>query len=630
MNILSTRLNDIADDVKDLKKNQTVINGLDFNLPTIEGNSGDILQSDGNGYTEWTKISTVMDVSSKGDLVTCDGTSLKKIPAGCDGYVLTADSKAENGVEWQPPSGKSQKLKLLDTHLYNLELNTLPVILTNADFINGTLRITSSGHYQLGEDIVFDPNPDDDYMPTQQQIDDNDYPIAPLGPYHLGFFAAIAVEADNVVINLNGHSIKQSPAHQLQQRFFACIELGSSPFVPTQGPSNFGNTVKYPRNVIIRNGTLGASSHHGLHGNSAENVIVKDVTFENFEFAGWGLNGSKNVLFKNIVVTTSDPAPSVMGTYSQARFVRSFVQKIIDDNGAPGPSINIRGTPKTGQDILNELQTVMNNVFDVVINGIGSFSQEAQDLFVNTKVGLDGSVYGGLFNTFGVAVDGFIQDRSTLEGGNENICLENIRIENLVSTPHEVVALTDEASVSNYGMNLQKGPVGDVFRILDVTNEDGTYKPDVLSNAQIYIAAVGVGAAQRGGTSIDADVIAWAAGNDTSINGTHYFKCHADSMAHDMKGNIGLFLSGATDVQCEGLIVKDIKNHGALSESEKENGVECTNGDDAYHGNVSRGIAIVSSKNCSFKKINVSNIESDTSDGIPIDFIGENINISLF
>ena len=162
MNILSTRLNDIADDVKDLKKNQTVINGLDFNLPTAEGNSGDILQSDGNGYTEWAKISTVMDVSSKGDLVTCDGTSLKKIPVGCDGYVLTADSKAENGVEWQPPSGKSQKLKLLDTHLYNLELNTLPVILTNTDFINGTLRITSSGYYQLGEDIVFDPNPGSD------------------------------------------------------------------------------------------------------------------------------------------------------------------------------------------------------------------------------------------------------------------------------------------------------------------------------------------------------------------------------------------------------------------------------------------------------------------------------------
>ena len=627
-NQLSIRLNDMSDDIKELKKNQRVINGLDFNLPTVEGNAGDILQSNGNGTTEWTSMSTGLNVTAKGDLITCDGTELKTIQAGCDGYVLTADSKAENGVEWQPPtSGTSQKLKLLETHLYNFELNNNPIILTNADFANGTYRITSSGHYQLGEDIVFNPNPGNDHFPTQQQISDNDYPIAPLGPYHLGFFAAITVETTNVVINLNGHTLSQSPAHKLQQRFFSLIGLGSSPFVPTQGPSNFGDVQAYPKNVLIKNGVLGASAHHGIHGNNVDGLIVKDLTISGFELAGWAVNGGRNMWFQNITVKDSGSA-SVLSTYSQARFIRSFLQKIIDDNG---PSITIEGISKSGQDILDELQVVMDNVYDVIVNENGVFSQEATDLFVITLTGLDGGNYGGVFNTFGVAVDKFIADRSSLEGGNENILLQNIKIENIQSTPEEIIALSADSNEINYGMNLQKGPVGDVFRILEVTNQDGSYKPNVLANAQIYIAAVGVGAAQRGGTSIDTDVVTWATTNGaTSIGGTHYFVCHADSMAHDMKGNIGLFLSGATDVQCEDVSITNIKNLGPLSESEKENGVECTNADEAYHGNESRGIAIVSSKNCSFKKTDVTEIDSTTSNGIPIDFIGENIGISLF
>ena len=45
-----------------------------------------------------------------------------------------------------------------------------------------------------------------------------------LRAYRLGFFAAVTLEADNVVLDMNGHWIRQSRRHHLRQRFFACVE----------------------------------------------------------------------------------------------------------------------------------------------------------------------------------------------------------------------------------------------------------------------------------------------------------------------------------------------------------------------------------------------------------------------
>ena len=77
------------------------------------------------------------------------------------------------------------------------------------------------------DDITFSPNEhiDDTLMPTNEQITAGDYPTVkttPSGFYHMGFFAAITIECPNVVLDLNGHMIRQSELHRLQQRFFAC------------------------------------------------------------------------------------------------------------------------------------------------------------------------------------------------------------------------------------------------------------------------------------------------------------------------------------------------------------------------------------------------------------------------
>ena len=46
---------------------------------------------------------------------------------------------------------------------------TSPIFLSQKDFNDGTYLIDKSGYYVLKENIVFNPNPNDDYMPRTDQ-----------------------------------------------------------------------------------------------------------------------------------------------------------------------------------------------------------------------------------------------------------------------------------------------------------------------------------------------------------------------------------------------------------------------------------------------------------------------------
>lgn len=91
--------------------------------------------------------------------------------------------------------------------------------LTQALFRDGTLRLRSSGCYYLAEDIEFGPNEGCcDYWPrldnglTYIDSDGQTTPLYPMGPYSLGFFAAITIEADDIVLDLNGKTVAAAAA----------------------------------------------------------------------------------------------------------------------------------------------------------------------------------------------------------------------------------------------------------------------------------------------------------------------------------------------------------------------------------------------------------------------------------
>lgn len=581
----------------------------------------------------------------KGTVLTSTGETLAHMPVGTKGQVLVSNPDRDVGMSWEDTDidqHVSNQLEKLDTYMYKYELDHLsePTMLSNQDFIHGTYRIRESGVYKLSESILFNPNADHDHKPTTSQVDSGQYPVAPHGPYHMGFFAAITIEVDHVVLDLNGFRIDQHISHQLQQRFYSAIELGSSPFIPKQGPSNFGEAVSYPSYTLIKNGTLGRSSHHGIHGNNTTNLILQDLEITDFEQAGWGLNGCSHILMRRIHVH-SNIEPPVSALYSHARFLLPFLNTILAQPGGGDLHLDVRGEPKTGTSIKQELVSSMDHVFGIVG---GTISGEIGDLesariFTNTGTKLDGNVYGGVFHAKGVSVNEFLLSRSALtEESNHTMVLDNVTIDSLTSTPREVIGLqhipsdsgTDASHVQSYGLNVQKGPVGDVFDVEQATSVDGTYLPNVVSNAQLFLAKHGVGPSQRGGTNIHTSLIDWASTTNPSLSITtseHYkTTCGGDSMAHVMKGNIGLFLSGVTRVVCNHVSVMDVSNRGqqGLSDEECYHHTGLLNDHIGYQGSNTRGIASVSSSHCYFKHTCVKKINSKNGYAIPVDYLGEN------
>lgn len=128
--------------------------------------------------------------------------------------------------------------------------------------------------------------------------------------YRQGFFAAIVVTCDHVIIDLNEKTISQHKAHALQQRYFSLIELNAD-------------------HVFIVNGNLGLSSQHAIHGNCNKNILVKDITIKKFEQSGITLNGCCTVALKNVNIKNARSDVPVLTTYGHSRSMLQFLEKMI-------------------------------------------------------------------------------------------------------------------------------------------------------------------------------------------------------------------------------------------------------------------------------------------------------------
>lgn len=200
---------------------------------------------------------------------------------------------------------------------------------TSADFYDGNsikpILIKESGSYKLCEDIVFGRTGSGGPLAFDEDLFDPDFTQFDSHKYGLGFFAAISIQTNDVTLYLNGHTIEQSPEHALMQRFFSIIELADSPFIKSVGPAQFvgGDALVPARNVqILGPGTLGRSSHHGIHGNDNRNVKISQVTFREFEVAAVSLNNADNVEISNCDIQQNRQDVPIVGMFSAARFLR--------------------------------------------------------------------------------------------------------------------------------------------------------------------------------------------------------------------------------------------------------------------------------------------------------------------
>ena len=513
-----------------------------------------------------------------------------------------------------------------ENYSFNNNIAYSTIYLSQESFDKGTVRITKPGYYMLKENIVFHPNPQNDFQPSLKSIQNGRYPVGKDGAYHLGFFAAITIETNDVILDLNNFTIQQSREHNIQQRFFSTIELANSPFIPKQGPSSFSNKNNFvaSNNVLIKDGVLGLSSHHGIHGNEMNRIVLSNLKIENFEVAGIALNGATNSVLKNIKIDGISQNIPILSTYSQARFIRPFLKKVKKEY--PNASLNIYSGHKSIEDIINEL----NDALDFTKNEVLNNRELSNDnIFKNHNKLYDGNAYGLVLNVNGVVINKMIEERMDTMKGNKNIYLEKIDIKKIITEPVEIVGLSlkkekDETkerlrtfileTKPAYGGKSQAGPIGDIFEIENSITVNNRYKENVLSNAQLIIAKY-LNDNNNGTSNIIPEIVNWAENGTSLINEMNKneisFTYGGDSMGHHMKGNIGLFVSGGIDFK-----INDLNIDTIISKGNRVGNSLFMNDDtkDKKLGTSSCGCCITASKNIYMKNEKIVNIISQDAD----------------
>lgn len=551
-------------------------------------------------------------------------------------------------------ASKTKLLKLLNqlskqtkSAVSKAEKNNTVVSLSQSDFTDGTYIIDTPGVYRLTENISFNPNnlaqtklsnpsatswDSGDVLPTQFTTAGGKYDPA---AYGIGFFAAIAIQTDHVVLDLNNFKIEQSAEHALQQRFFAVIELADQPFKPTQGPHGFGDSLLAATNCSIINGTIGRSSHHGIHGNDNRRIFLKNLKFTDYEVATFSLNQVKDLCVINCRGTRSRADVPVLGIFSAARFLRPYLNKLDDDSYAG--TLNIAGGGAKGiTDIKTALKDAVDNAYDDIMS-TGNINKithpDEWALFHNPHGIVDGNCYGCLVNHEGVAVLGFPDQQSTK---SQNIYMRNVVINNHHGFINEIPALPSDGSVEvpiYGGGTIQNDSVGAVFQTqnrdpdgaLITIDGSNNYVGNVVSNAQALVTKAKLdgfdfGSLSTSRNSITSDTLDWIETTKslTDIAPGLIYKCNGDSMFHVNKGVIGFKIDAADNVYMENCRCYNILNKGAigseLCDEPYKNGVGKSHPDATYYGYggaITRGWSIATSTLVTLKSCLVDGCEAE-------------------
>jgi hypothetical protein len=498
-----------------------------------------------------------------------------------------------------------RKERILDTILDKIPRKKF--YLRQRDFRKGTFRITEPGRYILKENIVFAPNPNNRFRPRPDQ---EEYKSL---AYSLGFFAAITIEADGVEIDLNGKELRQSDEMAWMQRFYANIETASTPFIPNQGPGNFGPVIVSPKYIYIHNGILGRSSHHAIHGNSNQYVYIEDVRMVDYEFIGSALNGSNYVVHSHCDIRHNFRDVKVLASWSTALFAQQFMEdaeKYVLQNN---PKLVGSSTFKTFRTGLKNLTSSIEATRKILMNG----GEVIDSLYKNpSKVG-DGNMYGILSYPRGFAINAFTTP--DVDNVAKHWLISDCKIRHIKGNVDEVITVQDPEG------KVQKGPAGDVLKLKDCVNKDGTYRHNPIADGIIALASLKqlVPSLPVGTLHVHPNIIQWASGNlsfsQLLRNGFSLWTTQ-DSMAHHNKGILGIRLDGTRNVQVKNVEIKDIQNIGrAGSELGKKR----------YIGCLSSGIHLAYITDALLENLKIQGIESQSGLATGIQLINQSTGIVI-
>jgi hypothetical protein len=208
-------------------------------------------------------------------------------------------------------------------------------ILKQKDFDTGTLRITKQGTYKLVEDIVFDPPYGD--LSTRSDT--------PLNGF---WFAIITVECDNVLIDLNGHTLTVSSSYINANLIgsFVNILLGNNQFT---GGLFATAQAKYPdstayiaaNNVLVTNGSVvGAGSHFGIMANNSNSIFINKCNISDCQVSQIYFQHVINSEITNCNLSGSTTPVQITMDQTQVVLMRQQFTQLIN-GGVPGAAAQL-------------------------------------------------------------------------------------------------------------------------------------------------------------------------------------------------------------------------------------------------------------------------------------------------
>lgn len=464
-------------------------------------------------------------------------------------------------------SVKAIQLRVPQPALPGLLIPDDAIPLHQSDFDSGSYRIKKSGYYYFAEDVFFNPKPELELQRADK-------------PRIGGWFAALSIECDNVIIDLNTKTFAAHPDFLESQKLkvFALIEFGNSPF-PLQKFPFFAYTGEqkpiFAGNVTVKNGTIGASPHHGLHGNSNSNIQIYDITVRDWEVAGIAFNGLKSGVIKNVTITGLEHAMDFTGLVSVMLAVKVVLEDLRDNRG-----------DTRAQAYLDALQPLID---DPAANGS----------IHPTRLNY-GNVYGIYLNrAFDIGpVAQVVNDQHA-----NAIIIENVLIANITTQLLEVIAIGN-----SQGQTMMAELFG-TFRWEDAY-PNGIFAPNALLKAQVY--AQQQRAPEKMPAGFAENILSKSPREDI-------FLSHArpvfglDFPGHANKGIFGIRVDAGYGVTIKNCSIMGLNNRGFAGKelSSIPSGNAYKFSIPRYAGNDVHGISLAVCRNCAVIDSDVSECSSD-------------------
>ena len=415
-----------------------------------------------------------------------------------------------------------------------------------------------------------------------------------------------------------------------------------------QGIGNFGATPSFASNVIIKDGTLGLTSHHCIHGNFNKNILIEHIACKDFETHGIQLNGFDHLTIRNVEIGPSSTKSYFRGEYGFARALLPRLMKVADENPDRKIRFDQREDEVTMSEMTEELIRKTNLLFDYVYNGnepiITSMSEEKdwmniKEVFYNPSGLPNGaSMYGIFLNTMGESVMSYNLNTNTFS--NQAI-LENIQIHDLRHKMTEYIRVSTK-TMNPYGsvyLNPLAAPYDATQMLYSLKEEDllsrPRYKGTIITDIMFALSEFTDNWDYLQSQLIFKDqTLPWAKGEDlTALNDNLMIGCNNDVMLQSGKGLMGIRMDGVKNAKMNSIQISNLFEETHL-------GVEDCGGYTSFDsnrfpfggghisqklpmqvgfsGNTVQGIAVSAADNIKVGDVSIEGIQSHTGDAFGI------------